>query len=73
MFVRPDARGEGRAAELLGCAESAARELGTRAIRLNTRKDLVEARALYTKHGYVEIPPYCNNPLADHWFEMTLR
>lgn len=72
MFVRPAARGEGLAAELLGCAESAARELGARVIRLNTRKDLVEARTFYAKHGYVEIPPYCDDPLADHWFEKML-
>ncbi|MFD4427978.1 GNAT family N-acetyltransferase, partial [Nocardia sp. NPDC058497] len=72
MFVRPDVRGEGGAALLLGKVESAAGELGARTIRLNTRNDLVEARALYTKHGYAEIPPYGNDPLADHWFEKQL-
>ncbi|MEU0499475.1 GNAT family N-acetyltransferase [Nocardia sp. NPDC004278] len=72
MFVRPDARGDGGAAELLGSAELAARELGAHAIRLTTRKDLVEARALYSKHGYAEIPPYGDDPLADHWFEKKL-
>ncbi|MRH90679.1 GNAT family N-acetyltransferase [Nocardia sp. SYP-A9097] len=72
MFVRPDTRGQGGAAELLGAAEAAARELGAHSIRLNTRKDLVEARALYAKHGYTEIPPYDNHPLADHWFEKQL-
>lgn len=72
MLVRADARGEGGAAVLLGSAEAAARELGACAIRLNTRKDLVEARALYAKHGYAEISRYDNDPFADHWFEKRL-
>ncbi|MBY8855570.1 GNAT family N-acetyltransferase [Nocardia sp. CA2R105] len=72
MFVRPDVRGDGVAAELLGSAELAAREFGARAIRLTTRQDLVEARTLYAKHGYAEIPPYGDDPLADHWFEKKL-
>ncbi|MGF6887237.1 GNAT superfamily N-acetyltransferase [Nocardia sp. GAS34] len=72
MFIRPDARGDGGAAELLASAELAARELGAHAIRLTTRNDLVEARALYAKHGYAEIPPYGDDPLADHWFEKKL-
>ncbi|MEV4130454.1 GNAT family N-acetyltransferase [Nocardia sp. NPDC049707] len=72
MFVRPDTRGDGAAAELLSSAEVAARELGARTIRLTTREDLVEARALYAKHGYAEIPPYGDDPLADHWFEKKL-
>jgi GNAT superfamily N-acetyltransferase len=72
MFVRPSARGAGGAARLLAAAEVEAQRLGAAAIRLNTRKDLVEARALYAKHGYGEIPPYGDDPLADHWFEKRL-
>jgi hypothetical protein len=40
--------------------------------RLDTRHDLVEARRLYATHGYVEIPPYSDNPYADHWFDKRL-
>jgi GNAT superfamily N-acetyltransferase len=72
MFVRPDARGDGGGAELLAAAELAARELDAHAIRLTTRNDLVEARTLYATHGYSEIPPYGDDPLADHWFEKKL-
>ncbi|HEV7899165.1 MAG TPA: hypothetical protein VGP31_15120 [Planosporangium sp.] len=39
---------------------------------LETRHDLVEARNLYAKHGYVEIPPYFDDPYAEHWFEKRL-
>lgn len=72
MFVRPEARGAGVAALLLAAAEQRARADGASAIRLNTRGDLVEARALYAKHGYQEIPPYGDDPFAEHWLEKKL-
>lgn len=72
MFVRREARGEGGAALLLTAAESRARGLGARSIRLNTRSDLVEARSLYAKHGYVEVPAFGEDPFADHWFAKPL-
>jgi GNAT superfamily N-acetyltransferase len=72
MFVRPEARGAGVAALLLAAAEQRARADGASAIRLNTRNDLIEARALYAKHGYQEIPRYGDDPLAEHWFEKKL-
>jgi len=72
MFVRPEARGSGVADLLLAAAEQYARGDGASLIRLNTRSDLVEARALYAKHGYQEIPPYGDDPLAEHWFEKQL-
>jgi GNAT superfamily N-acetyltransferase len=72
MFVRPEARGAGVAALLLAAAEQRARADGASVIRLNTRNDLVEARALYAKHGYQEIPRYGDDPLAEHWFEKKL-
>lgn len=72
MFIRGDARGEGGAALLLAAADRSARELEVRSIRLNTRGDLVEARALYAKHGYVEVPPFGDDPLAEYWFEKVL-
>lgn len=72
LFVRPEARGAGVAALLLAAAEQRARADGASVIRLNTRHDLVEARALYAKHGYREISRYGDDPLADHWFEKKL-
>lgn len=52
-------------------AEEAARRSGARVMRLDTRSDLVEARALYARHGYREIEPYAERLYADHWFEKT--
>lgn len=72
MFVEPGARGHGGGDALLSAAEDAARALGARTMRLDTRTDLVEARRLYAKHGYVEIPAYSDGLYAQHWFEKHL-
>ncbi|WP_328911937.1 MULTISPECIES: GNAT family N-acetyltransferase [unclassified Streptomyces] len=73
MYVAPEVRGRGLADTLVGAAESVARDtFGARVIRLDTRADLVEARALYARHGYTEIDAYNDSPYADHWFEKTL-
>lgn len=72
MFVDPAARGEGGGDALLDAAEDVARALGARSMRLDTRHDLVEARGLYVKHGYAEIPAYTHGPYAEHWFEKHL-
>lgn len=57
VYVRPEHRGAGG---------------GATRIRLDTRSDLVEARALYARHGYREIPAFTSGPYAQHWFEKTL-
>lgn len=72
MFVHQNARRRGVASRLLAAAEDAGRALGATRMRLDTRKDLVEARALYPRHGYVEIPDYNGEFYADHWFEKQL-
>jgi hypothetical protein len=41
-------------------------------LRLDTRSDLTEARRLYARHGYREVPAFSQGPYADHWFEKTL-
>ncbi|MCS0639240.1 GNAT family N-acetyltransferase [Streptomyces sp. LP05-1] len=66
VFVRPELRGTGGARLLLTALETAAVELGARRLVLNTRLDLVEARALYVRSGYREIPVYCpGRPYAE--------
>ncbi|MFI2613829.1 GNAT family N-acetyltransferase [Streptomyces sp. NPDC018584] len=72
VFVREDARGKGGAPALLAAAEDAARALGAARIVLDTRTDLVEARALYTRHGYAEVEPYEARPYAEHWYGKEL-
>ena len=72
VFLRPTLRGRGGALALLTALERAAVDMGLSTARLDTRKDLVEARRLYARNGYVEIPAYNSSPYADHWFEKRL-
>ncbi|MFH8494844.1 GNAT family N-acetyltransferase [Streptomyces coeruleorubidus] len=72
VFLRESMRGKGGAALLVGAAEDAARALGAGRIVLDTRGDLVEARALYTRLGYTETEPHNDEPYAEHWFTKRL-
>jgi DNA-binding MarR family transcriptional regulator/GNAT superfamily N-acetyltransferase len=72
MWVAPASRGLGVAQRLLDTLEQQARAMGCRRVRLDTNRSLTEARALYARNGYREIPAYNDNPYADHWFEKRL-
>ncbi|MEU3616509.1 GNAT family N-acetyltransferase [Streptomyces sp. NPDC006872] len=72
VFVRAELRGRGGAALLVRGAEDAARALGVTRMILDTRGDLVEARALYSRLGYTETEPHNADPYADHWFARPL-
>lgn len=72
MWVAPSARGLGIALRLLTALEAQAAAAGVSVLRLDTHHQLAEARALYAHNGYVEIPPYNDNPYAHHWFEKRI-
>ncbi|MCQ9133978.1 GNAT family N-acetyltransferase [Streptomyces hilarionis] len=72
VFVREELRGRGGAALLVRAAEEAARALGATRMILDTRGDLVEARALYARLGYAETDAHNDEPYADHWFAREL-
>jgi GNAT superfamily N-acetyltransferase len=72
VFVVPAARRRGLGARLLSCLEDHAHRREVSTLRLDTRRDLVEARRLYARHGYQEVSPFSNGPYADYWFEKTL-
>jgi ribosomal protein S18 acetylase RimI-like enzyme len=72
VYLRPEARGRGGARRLLAAIEEAARALGAERLVLDTREDLVEARALYARCGYTEIPPYSDNLYAERFFQKLL-
>ncbi|HEX5596562.1 MAG TPA: GNAT family N-acetyltransferase [Micromonosporaceae bacterium] len=72
VYVRPDFRGRRGASLLLRVLEDQARSLGARRMVLNTRLDLTEARSLYIRHGYAEIPPYCTGPYVEIWYGKDL-
>lgn len=72
VFVHEEMRGRGGAPLLVRAAEDAARTLGARQIVLDTRSDLVEARALYARLGYEESEPHNDDVYAEHWFRKDL-
>ncbi|MER6921444.1 GNAT family N-acetyltransferase [Streptomyces spiralis] len=72
VFLHQELRGRGGATLLVTSAEDAARALGARRMILDTRGDLVEARALYTRLGYEETAPHNDARYAEHWFAKTL-
>jgi N-acetylglutamate synthase-like GNAT family acetyltransferase len=72
VFVADNARRRGVGSRLLKEVENAARTHGLSRLQLDTRHDLVEARQLYAKHGYREVPALNDNPYAEHWFTKIL-
>ena len=72
MFVRPVARSRGVARALLEALEDTARELGYERVRLDTGPKQVHGLALYRSSGYVDVPPYNDNPFACFWGEKVL-
>ena len=70
FFVLPEFRRGGGGRALLAAAESSARANGLTRLFLDTRHDLVEARAFYASCGFAEVPPRsAPGPFKDHWFE----
>ena len=72
MWVAEPARGLGIARRLLAELEAWAVHSGATTARLETNRALVEAIALYRSAGYVEVPPFNDEPFAHHWFEKRL-
>jgi len=72
LYVRPELRRAGLGASLLLCAEEVARVWGATAIRLDTRLDLAEARALYLRHGWAEVAPFSDAFYAEVWYAKDL-
>lgn len=72
LWVADEARGLGLGQRLLTEAHAHARRLALNTLRLDTNRTLTEARALYLKNGYVEVPAFNDDPYPDHWFEKRL-
>jgi DNA-binding MarR family transcriptional regulator/GNAT superfamily N-acetyltransferase len=73
MWVAESARGLGIGRRLLTALEACAEGSGASTVRLETNRALVEAVAMYRSTGYVEVPPFNDEPFAHHWFEKQLR
>jgi DNA-binding MarR family transcriptional regulator/GNAT superfamily N-acetyltransferase len=72
MWVDAPHRGLGVATRILAALEQAAAARGHESVRLYTNRALPEAQAMYRKHGYAEIPRYCDDPYGNHFFEKRL-
>jgi GNAT superfamily N-acetyltransferase len=72
MYVRPAFRSQGVARALLSALEEAAVSFGYRSVRLDTGPKQVHGLALYRSAGYVDVPPYNDNPFACFWGEKQI-
>ena len=72
MWIAPRARGLGLGRRLLETLEACAAAGGAHKARIETSAVLTEALALYTSTGWVEVPPFNNEPFADHWLEKVI-
>jgi ribosomal protein S18 acetylase RimI-like enzyme len=72
VWVVPAMRRHGLGALIVSYLEERAVEHDRARMRLDTRDDLTEARALYTGLGYREVAPFNQAAYAEHWFEKAL-
>ncbi|CAH0255721.1 GNAT family N-acetyltransferase [Rhodococcoides fascians] len=72
VFVDARARGNGVGASVVEFVEGSVRQSRRKTMRLDTRADLVEARGLYSKLGYREVPAFNTEPYAEVWLEKRL-
>lgn len=72
MYVVPEARGAGRARELLEALEEAARRLGYGTARLDTGPQQLRAERMYRAAGYKPIGNFNANPMATFFGEKAL-
>jgi len=72
LWVAPSARGLGLARRLMDAAETAARSLSVKLLRLDTNSALPEASRLYRSSGWTEIARFNDDPYPDLFFEKQL-
>jgi GNAT superfamily N-acetyltransferase len=72
LYLRPETRGRGWGRLLLQDLERRALGFGARELVLDTHHSLAAAGGLYASSGFVEIPPYNDNPNASRWYGKAL-
>jgi ribosomal protein S18 acetylase RimI-like enzyme len=64
LYVRPEFRGRGIGRALANFLILAAKQIGYRAMRLDTLPSMTEAHSLYREIGFREITAYRHNPVS---------
>ena len=65
LYLRPQFRGKGLGRALADRIIAEARQIGYKRMRLDTVEPIMkDAVAMYRKLGFVEIAPYCENPMG---------
>lgn len=71
LYLRPEVRGQGLGARLLGQLIDDARAFGYRTLCLDSAPFMHEAQALYRRHGFEDVPAYAGTevpaPLQARW------
>lgn len=73
LYVRPAFRNTGLGRNLTENTLTLAATLGYTALRLDTLPQMTAAIALYRNLGFLEIPPYADNPASALCFEKLLK
>jgi len=68
VYVAPSHRRRGLGARIMAELERLALARGIRELRLDTRDDVVDARRLYERIGFVEVPAFNDGAYAEHWY-----
>jgi len=72
LWLQPQVRGRGWGGLLLAELEKRAKAFGATEMVLDTNSSLEAAGQLYQRSGYVDVPPYNDNPNATNWYRKAL-
>ena len=72
LYLRPQERGRGAGRLLLAELERRAAGFGAIVAVLDTNASLEAAGGLYRSSGYVDVPPFNDNPNATNWYAKRL-